>query len=207
MGTNTIGNQSWTLTTVRDYASANVNDIAQAEFAYGRTALELEAEDRSSAKLPTGLIHLLARAELTREALESGFTTEISARSQSGEDWVCFEQAAIGTRRIPGLPFGPTIAIYVVEEGEDVFEMVELCGPRNGESLPKRIWLRVSEMDPCRLAWVIDSELLKGDEGHQMRLDHWFDIDDELNTKKGEELMERRALPLPGPPNEPYEFL
>lgn len=207
MGTNTIGNQSWTLTTVRDYASANVNDIAQAKFAYGRTAIELEAEDRSSAKLPTGLIHLLARAELTREALESGFTTEISARSQRGEEWVCFEQAATGTRRFPGLSFGPTTAIYVVEGGEDVFEMVELCGPMDGASLPKQIWLRVSEMDHCRLAWVIDSDLLKGEEGHQMSLDHWFDIDDELTTKKGEEPMKRRALPLPGPPNEPYEFL
>jgi len=207
MGTNTIGNQSWTLTTVRDYASAKVNDITQAKFTYGRTAIELENEDRDSAMLPSGLIHLLSRAELTREALESGFTTEFSARSQRGEDWVCFERTAVSTRRIPGLPFGPTMAFYVVEDGEDYFEMVELCGPKEGSSLPSRIWLRVTEMDPTRLAWVIDSDLLKAEDGHQMKLDHWMEIDDGLMTRKGEEPWKRRALPLPGPPHEPYEFL
>ncbi len=205
MGTDTIGNQSWTLTVVRDYKSANDNDIAEAKFAYGRTASELEDEDRCSALLPTGLMHLLTRAELTREALESGFIAEMSARPQRGEEWVCFERAAVCTHEIPGLHFGPTVAFYALEDGEEFFEMVELGMAREDTTLPLRVWLRVSEMDGGTLAWVIDSELLKGDEMHQTSLDVWFDLE-EFTSMKGKEPWKRKSLSLPGPPSQPYEF-
>ena len=69
MGTNTIGNQNWKLTLIRDYTVSQQNEIEYAMFGYGRTASELEDETRESAHLPTGLIHLLERSKLTSEAL------------------------------------------------------------------------------------------------------------------------------------------
>jgi hypothetical protein len=46
MGTNTIGNQNWKLTLIRDYTVSQKNAIEVAMFAYGRTASELEDETR-----------------------------------------------------------------------------------------------------------------------------------------------------------------
>ena len=64
MGTNTIGNQNWKLTLIRDYTVSQKNSIEVAMFAYGRTASELEDEDkRIQHHLPTGLIHLLDRSK------------------------------------------------------------------------------------------------------------------------------------------------
>ena len=87
MGTNTIGNQNWKLTLIRDYTVSQQNEIEYAMFGYGRTASELEDETRESAHLPTGLIHLLERSKLTSEALESGFTTCLLYTSPSPRDY------------------------------------------------------------------------------------------------------------------------
>ena len=108
---------------------------------------ELEDEGRRSAFLPSGIVYLLVRANLTSEALESGFVTEMCSYPKSGEEWVCFERIVLGSIHPP---FGPTIARYAVEDGEDSVEMVQLmCG----ESLPMKLWLRVVELDPSTMAW------------------------------------------------------
>jgi len=204
MGANTIGNQNWKLTLIRDYTVSQQNEIEHAMFAYGRTASELEDETRESAHLPTGLIHLLERTKLTSEALESGFTTDISTLPQDGEDWQCFTRTALSVKTLPGIPFQPTRAFYVVEDGEQFFEMIDLSYRSQETTLPLKIWLRASEMEVNALAWAIDSDFLSCDCGHQTTLDAW--IDSEVNETNTNNTSDRTPLPLPGPPDDPYKF-
>jgi len=199
MGTNTIGRQSWTLTAVRDFKSALDEDIEWEEFSYGRTSDELEEEDRRTAFLPSGILYLLVRANLTSEALESGFVTEMCSYPKSGNGWVCFERIVLSSIHPP---FGPTIARYAVEDGEDSVEMVQL---RCGESLPKKIWLRVVELDPSTMAWLIDSELSLGKPKDQSTLDDWCDIG-EVTRNARNKPWKRKQLTLPGPPSKSYKF-
>ena len=204
MGTNTIGNQNWKLTLIRDYTVSQKNAIEVAMFAYGRTASELEDETRESAHLPTGLIHLLDRSKLTSEALESGFTTEISTSNQDGEDWYCFTRTALAVKTLPGIPFQPTRAFYVIEDGEQFFEMIDLSCKRQETSLPLKIWMRVIEIEVDALAWAIDSDFYSCDGGHQTTLDTWIDLGQHVANCNNSTKMP--PLPLPGPPDEPYEF-
>ena len=204
MGTNTIGNQNWKLTLIRDYTVSQKNEIEVAMFAYGRTASELEDETRESAHLPTGLIHLLDRTKLTSEALESGFTTEISTSTQDGDDWHCFTRTALAVKTPPGIPFQPTRAFYVNEDGEQFFEMIDLSCRRQETTLPLKIWLRVIEIEVDALAWAIDSNFYSCDEGHQTTLDTWIDLAPHVANCNNSTKMP--PLPLPGPPDEPYKF-
>ena len=204
MGTDTIGNQNWKLTLIRDYTVSQKNAIEVAMFAYGRTASELEDETRESAHLPTGLIHLLDRSKLTSEALESGFTTEISTSNQDGEDWYCFTRTALAVKTLPGIPFQPTRAFYVIEDGEQFFEMIDLSCKRQETSLPLKIWMRVIEIEIDALAWAIDSKFYSCDGGHQTTLDTWIDLGPHVDNCNNSNKMP--PLPLPGPPDEPYKF-
>ena len=204
MGTNTIGNQNWKLTLIRDYTVSQQNEIECAMFAFGRTASELEDETRESAHLPTGLIHLLERTKLTSEALESGFTTEISTSTQDGEDWHCFTRTALAVKTHPGIPFQSTRAFYVIEDGEQFFEMIDLSCISQETTLPLKIWLRVIEIEVDALAFAIDSNFYTCDGGHQTTLDTWIDLGS--NQQSINNSSNRVPLPLPGPPDEPYKF-
>ena len=204
MGTNTIGNQNWKLTLIRDYTVSQQNEIECTMFAYGRTASELEDETRESAHLPTGLIHLLERTKLTSEALESGFTTEISTSTQDGEDWHCFTRTASAVKTLPGIPFQPTRAFYVIEDGEQFFEMIDLSCISQETTLPLKIWLRVIEIEADALAFAIDSNFYSCDGGHQTTLDVWIDFGS--NQPNINDSSNKIPLPLPGPPDEPYKF-
>jgi len=204
MGTNTIGNQNWKLTLIRDYTVSQQNEIEYAMFGYGRTASELEDETRDSAHLPTGLIHLLERSKLTSEALESGFTTEISTSTQDGDDWHCFTRTALAVKKLPGIPFQPTRAFYVIEDGEQFFEMIDLSCISQETTLPLKIWLRVIEIEVDALAFAIDSNFYTCDGGHQTTLDTWIDLGS--NQQNINNSSNRIPLPLPGPPDEPYKF-
>jgi hypothetical protein len=184
---------------VRDFKSALDEDIEWEEFSYGRTSKELEDEDRRSAFLPSGLVYLLVRANLTSEALESGFVTEMCSYPKNGEEWVCFERIVLGSIHPP---FGPTIARYAVEDGADSIEMVELmCG----ESLPKKLWLRVVELDSSTMAWLIDSDLSLGKHKGQSTLDDWCEIG-EVTRNARNKPWKRKQLALPGPPSKSYKF-
>ena len=204
MGTNTIGNQNWKLTLIRDYTVSQQNEIEYAMFGYGRTASELEDETRESAHLPTGLIHLLERSKLTSEALESGFTTEISTSIQDGRDWHCFTRTALAVKKLPGIPFRPTRAFYVIEDGEQFFEMIDLSCISQETTLPLKIWLRVIEIEADALAFAIDSNFYSCDGGHQTTLDAWIDFGS--NQPNINDSSNKIPLPLPGPPDEPYKF-
>ena len=101
-------------------------------------------------------------------------------------------------------PFGPTVARYAVEDGEDSIEMVELMC--RGELLPLKLWIRVLELDSSTMAWLIESELSVGRHKSQTTLDDWYEIGDVTRAARIKPWM-RKQLPLPGPPQESYKFL
>ena len=87
MSRDTIAKTTWTLTVIRDYESGTTDEIEEAKFAFGRTSTEMCDECRCRLKLPSGLVHLLQRAKLREEALETGFMIEMTGSPQKEDDW------------------------------------------------------------------------------------------------------------------------
>ena len=107
-------------------------------------------------------------------------------------------------KTLPGIPFQPIRAFYVIEDGEQFFEMIDLSCRRQETSLPLKIWMRVIEIEVDALAWAIDSDFYSCDGGHQTTLDTWIDLEPHVAICNNSTKMP--PLPLPGPPDEPYEF-
>ena len=205
MSKDTITKTTWTLTVIRDYESGMNDEIEEAKFAFGRTSNEMSNECRYRLKLPTGLIHLLKRAKLSEEALETGFMIEMTGSPQKEDDWELCKFTISAMQPIPGMGVGPVRGLYVVEDSESVFEMVDLAPPCAPPSLPTKLWVRVSELPAPTLAWVLSKEYLDGGDTEQMSLHAWFDFGD-AKPKQADEDGEDKALPLPGPSSKSYVF-
>ena len=205
MSRDTIAKTKWTLTVIRDYESGTTDEIEEAKFAFGRTSTEMCDECRCRLKLPSGLIHLLQRAKLREEALETGFMIEMTGSPQKEDDWELCKFTISAMQPIPGIGVGPVRGLYVVEDSESVFEMVDLAPPCAPPSLPTKLWVRVSELPAPTLAWVLSKEYLDGGETEQLTLHAWTDFGD-AKPKQADEDGEDKALPLPGPSSKAYDF-
>ena len=205
MSRDTIAKTTWTLTVIRDYESGTTDEIEEAKFAFGRTSTEMRDECRCRLKLPSGLVHLLQRAKLSEEALETGFMIEMTGSPQKEDDWELCKFTISAMQPIPGMGVGPVRGLYVVEDSESVFEMVDLAPPCAPPSLPTKLWVRVSELPAPTLAWVLSKEYLDGGDTEQMSLHAWFDFGD-AKPKQADEDGEDKALPLPGPSSKAYDF-
>ena len=205
MSRDTIAKTKWTLTVIRDYESGTTDEIEEAKFAFGRTSTEMCDECRCRLKLPSGLVHLLQRAKLREEALETGFMIEMTGSPQKEDDWELCKFTISAMQPIPGIGVGPVRGLYVVEDSESVFEMVDLAPPCAPSSLPTKLWVRVSELPAPTLAWVLSKEYLDGGETEQLTLQAWFDFGD-AKPKQADEDGEDRVLPLPGPSSKSYVF-
>lgn len=205
MSKDTITKTTWTLTVIRDYESGMTDEIEEAKFAFGRTSTEMCDECRCRLKLPSGLVHLLQRAKLREEALETGFMVEMTGSPQKEDDWELCKFTISAMQPIPGIGVGPVRGLYVVEDSESVFEMVDLAPPYAPPSLPTKLWVRVSELPAPTLAWVLSKEYLDGGDTEQMSLHAWFDFGD-AKPKQADEDGEDKALPLPGPSSKAYDF-
>jgi len=205
MSRDTIAKTKWTLTVIRDYKSGTTDEIEEAKFAFGRTSTEMCDECRCRLKLPSGLVHLLQRAKLREEALETGFMIEMTGSPQKEDDWELCKFTISAMQPIPGIGVGPVRGLYVVEDSESVFEMVDLAPPYAPSSLPTKLWVRVSELPEPTLAWVLSKEYLDGGETEQLTLHAWTDFGD-AKPKQADEDGEDKALPLPGPSSKAYDF-
>lgn len=205
MSRDTIAKTTWTLTVIRDYESGTTDEIEEAKFAFGRTSTEMCDECRCRLKLPSGLVHLLQRAKLREEALETGFMIEMTGSPQKEDDWELCKFTISAMQPIPGIGVGPVRGLYVVEDSESVFEMVDLAPPYAPPSLPTKLWVRVSELPAPTLAWVLSKEYLDGGETEQLTLHAWTDFGD-AKPKQADEDGEDKALPLPGPSSKAYDF-
>ena len=189
---------TWTVTLVPDVDDPNFGDIDRTAFHYGRTHDEIEQP--APLPLPTGLRHVLKESEMAEQALESGFVIEMcSAPQDRDEGWSCFPLAMIGKDE-NRLPFTIERGVYVDEESTSSVEMIHVnpCCP---SKLPDTVWVRTVELPEHTLAWVLDSGLLATEDGVQTSLHDFFDIG---SAPKQAEPID--ALPLPGPPDQPYEF-
>ena len=205
MSKDTITKTTWTLTVIRDYESGMNDKIEEAKFAFGRTSNEMSNECRYRLKLPTGLIHLLKRAKLREEALETGFMIEMTGSPQKEDDWELCKFTIYAMQPISGIGVGLVRGLYVVEDSESAVEVVDLAQPYAPSSLPTKLWVRVSELPAPTLAWVLSKEYLDGGDTEQMSLHAWFDFGD-AKPKQADEDGEDKALPLPGPSSKAYDF-
>jgi hypothetical protein len=89
--------------------------------------------------------------------------------------------------------------VFVCVETANSIEIVNMscCPPKE---LPKVIWVRVSKLPEQTLAWVLSSSLREGDTT-QTSLGDFSDLGNLPPPPPN------KPLPLPGPPNSPYEFL
>ena len=196
MSRNTTTTLTWTLTVIPEIDAPVSDRIDHASFRYGRTTDELEDPlwQRSN-PMPSGILHVVKESELEGDALETGFVIEMSSRrKQKSEGWFMFQCALLGSHQHRYRKRG----VYVCAETTNSMEMMNLscCPPKE---LPKAIWIRVSALSEKTLAWVLSSSLM-GD-SNQTSLRDFSDLDILPTPPSG------KPLALPGPPNDPYEFL
>ena len=188
---------TWALTLVTGLGDSAAGDIEQAPFHFGRTHDELPRSPPET--LPSGLLHVLRESHLAEQALETGFEIDICSAPQSrGEGWFRFEMSVITTNARSRLTHER--GAYVSDEGPYSVELIHVnpCCPSR---LPQVIWIRARELPEASLAWVIDSGLWGSGDGGQTSLHDFYDIGQApIPNAEG-------PLPLPGPPDEPYEFV
>ena len=195
MSRNTTTTLTWTLTAIPEAGALAPGSIDHASFHYGRTNDEMESPLWADVKsLPSGILHVVKESEHEGNALETGFVIEISShRKQKAEGWFQFHCALLVSKR-----GRYRRGVYVCAETANSMEMMNrsCCPPKE---LPKAIWVRVSALPEKTLAWVLSSSL-RGD-SNQTNLSDFSDLGDLPPPPPS------RPLALPGPPNDPYEFL
>ena len=91
MSRNTRAQNTWSLTLLRNGEQGEIEEIEEAEFRFGRSSEELHKS--TSLRISDGLVTLLRHSEIELEALETGFTVEMSMYEQPGYDWAPFSLA------------------------------------------------------------------------------------------------------------------
>ena len=188
---------TWGLTLVPEVGNSSVGDIKHTTFHFGRTSDELEYP--SPEMLPSGLLHVLKQSAMVDQALEAGFEIEICSAQQSREEgWFRFEMGVITTNAKSFLT--QERGVYVSDEGPHSVELIHV-NPCRPSRLPQVIRIRARELSERSLAWVFGSGLWDSGDGGQTSLHDFSDIGiAPVPNVEG-------PLPLPGPPDEPYEFL
>lgn len=207
--------KNWKLTCVRHY-SPSAKNIDVATFYFGRDLDELTPESRASAmgkmvalskedsietndigladvrKLPSGIISMLDLADLTEEALESGFHVEMTSLNPGPKSgWTKLVKLAEGTEKRRGL-FGRTghqkRVCYMECDSENTMEFI----PLSPEAMPKIMWARVTDIPPTILAGILAESILDS-EPEQTTLDEFANLGFE------DQVCRARELALPGP--------
>jgi len=197
MRRNTTTTLTWTLTVIPEVDAPPLDHIDHASFRYGRTNDELESPHwEKSSPMPSGILHVVKESELEGDALETGFVIEMSSRrKQKSKGWFMFQCALLCSKKGRFSRRG----VYVCAETANSMEMMNLscCPPKK---LPKAIWVRTLPLPEQTLAWVLSSAL-RGSDLTQMGLSDFSDLGILPTPPPG------KPLALPGPPNDPYEFL
>lgn len=185
----------WELTVIRNGEQGNTEKIAHAEFRFGRRSGELD--DSPTMRLPSGLMTALEEAELTEEALESGFFVDMRCGESDDEGWRNFTTAVTMTA---SCSHSGDRSLYVDSDGSTL-EFIQVGPPWARVDLPEKISLKVSELPLRTVAWAVENGILEGPDGEQMTLHRWTGMPE---AETPEDLDE---LPMPGPSSSSYEFL
>ena len=142
----------WTLVTFRNGEQGNARSLEEAEFRFGRTGEEvLEFGIRS---LPTGIISLIVHSGHEEEALESGFSLEISRRPIFNSGWVSFSKL-VGCDSM-GPNWERPRSLFASPELEGTFELVNIGNPCMGYNrVPSKISVRVRPLTMPLIAWAL----------------------------------------------------
>ena len=195
MSKKNVKRKTWSLTIMRDGNQKYTHVLCEAEFRYGRSALEL-----SNSKLrclPEGLVQLIEEHpfNLYEEALETGVLIEISERGSKFGGWKKFTTLIYGVDLEWAIPH----KLYSNEEGSTI-EFSKTGRPCENNSLPPILWIRVKKLPINSIAWAVENSIFDSEKTRQLEMSLWVDLP-RITHKPAE------ILVMPGPPLESYDFL
>jgi len=187
----------WTLTALRHGAQGDVEELERAAFRYARTRDELEWSTEKV--LPQPLVALLRRDDLEGDAMETGFTIQMSRLQCPEEGWTLFEMLA-GDVSWSMHREGSPRSVYSMGGSPGSVEFVDTNCCSFYNNLPDRIWIKIAPLSLPVVAWAFSNGIYECLAGVQMTLDDWA----ELPPRTLEKGME---LALPGPASKQYTFM
>ena len=189
---------AWTLVTFRNGEQGPVRSLEEAEFRFGRT--HKEVSEFGIRSLPTGIISLIVHSGLEEEALETGFSLEISRKPILNGGWVSFSKLA-GDDSV-GPNWENPRSVFASPELEGTFELVNIGNPCSGYNpTPSKVSIRVRPLTMPLIAWAMSNDIFSCPKGDQRTLHDWVEL-----TSKAPENMPKK-LALPGHSNWNYTFL
>ena len=192
----------WTITALRNGRQGPVGRLEEAEFFFGRTESDIRAdlaETRRCRELRTlsdAVSSLIREYDLEDQALETGFSIEMSDGPQSDGIWMEFTMIA---GFMEGIRWESPRSVYSCLGYNCTVEFEDM-GYGNYNELPPIVWLRVNALSMSAIAWAISNEVYECPQGFQSTLHQWVDLD--LSP-----IDNLRKLVLPGPPYMEYDFL
>jgi len=187
----------WTMNAFRNGEQGLVRRLEDAEFRFGRTCEE--ALEFGIRILPTGLISLIKQSGLG-EALESGFSLEISRKPIPSREWVNFEKL-IGDDAV-GPNWENPRSVYASSELDGTVEFEKVGNPCVGfKQIPSKLWIRAKPLTMPLISWAISNKIFSCPKGDQRTLHDWFELNPDLPINKS------KVMALPGPSDWNYTFL
>ena len=188
----------WTLTVLRHGAQGDVEELERAEFRYARTRDELEWSTEKV--LPQPLVALLRQDDLEGDAMETGFTIQMSRLQRPENGWRLFEMLA-GDVSWSMHREGSPRSVYAANGSSGSVEFVDTNCCSFYNKLPERIWIRITTLPMPVVAWAFSNGIYECADGVQMTLDDWAEMPELRPPEKAKELA------LPGPAGKQYTFM
>ena len=188
----------WTLESFRNGEQGLVRSLEDAEFRFGRTCEE--ALEFGIRILPTGIISLIIQSGFEEEALETGFSLDISRKPILNRGWVNFEKL-IGDDSI-GPNWENPRSVFASSELEGTVEFVKVGNPCVGyNQIPSKVWIRVKPLTMPLISWAMTNKIYSCPKGDQRTLHDWVELTSKTPENKS------KLMALPGPSNWNYTFL
>ena len=187
----------WTLTALRHGAQGEVEELEMTEFRYARTKDELEWSTEKV--LPQPLIAMLRQNDLEGDAMETGFSIQMSRLQCPEEGWRLFEMLAGDVSRSMHREGSPR-SVYAGDGSPGSVEFVDTNCCSFYNKLPDRIWIKIAPLSLPVVAWAFSNGIYECADGVQMTLDDWAEMPPRILEKDKE-------LALPGPSDRQYSFM
>ncbi len=192
---------AWTITALRNGRQGPVSHLEEAEFYFGRTESDIRSDlygSRRSRQLMTlceGASSLIREFDLVEQALETGFSIEMSDCLPCDGVWKEFSMVA---GFMEGVRWENPRSLYSCLGLSCTIEFEDQGFGYN--ELPPIIWIRVTALSMSTIVWAISNGVYECPKGFQSTLHQWVDLDLAPMSNVGK-------LVLPGPPNTEYDFL
>ena len=192
---------AWTITALRNGRQGPVSHLEEAEFYFGRTESDIRSDlygsrrSRQLMNLCEGASSLIREFDLVEQALETGFSIEMSDCLPCDGVWKEFSMIA---GFMEGVRWENPRSLYSCLGLNCTIEFEDQGFGYN--ELPPIIWIRVTALSMSTIAWAISNGVYECPKGFQSTLHQWVDL--EIAP-----IGNLRKLVLPGPPYTEYDFL